>query len=342
MNDMGLFDEDFRLKKLAEKGDPLAKLDKVIDWELFRPLLDKVLEIQEKNPSQGGRPHYDYVMMFKILVLQQYHSLSDERTEFEINDKLTFMRFLGLRLGDAVPDSNTIWTFREDLTKAKAIKKLFEIFNRELDNQGIIARKGSIVDASFVEIPRQRNTREENASIKKGEIPEEWKGTPAKMSHKDTDARWAKKNGEKHYGYKNHIKVDRKSRVITKYAVTGANVHDSQAVPELLEKTDEGHTLYGDSAYSGAPISGKLKKRRITPRICEKGTRGNPLTKEQMKRNRKKSQTRVLVEHVFGFMENSMRGMGNRVIGIVRTTTMIGLKNLVYNMFRYEQLARAG
>jgi len=342
MNEMGLFDEDFRLKKLAEKGDPLAKLDNVMNWELFRPILENVFKAQEKDASQGGRPHYDYIMMFKILVLQQYHNLSDERTEFEINDKLTFMRFLGLRLGDSVPDTNTIWAFREELTKAKAIKKLFEIFNRELTKQGIIARKGSIVDASFVEIPRQRNTRDENAAIKRGEIPEDWKENQAKMSHKDTDARWVKKNGEKYYGYKNHAKVDKKSRIITRYAVTSANVHDSQAIPDLLEKGDRGHTLYGDGAYSGDPLRKTFRKWKVIPRICEKGTRGHSLTNEQKEKNRKKSQTRVLIEHVFGFMENSMRGMGSRVIGIIRTTTGVGLKNLVYNMFRYEQLARTG
>jgi len=342
MNEMGLFDEDFRLKKLAEKGDPLAKLDKVMNWELFRPMLEDVCKAEGKDPVQGGRPHYDYVMMFKILVLQQYHSLSDERTEFEINDKLTFMRFLGLGLEDVVPDSNTIWAFREELTKSKAIKKLFELFNRELDNKGIIARKGSIVDASFVEIPRQRNTRDENAAIKRGEIPEDWKENQAKMSHKDTDARWVKKNGEKYYGYKNHVKVDRKSRVITRYAVTSANVHDSQAIPDLLGKGDSGHTLYGDGAYTGKPLRKTFKKWAVIPRICEKGRRGQPLTEEQKKKNRKKSQTRVLIEHVFGYMENSMRGMGSRVIGIIRTTTMVGLKNLVYNMFRYEQIARTG
>jgi IS5 family transposase len=342
MNEMGLFDEDFRLKKLAEKGDPLAKLDKVMDWEHFLPILNKVFKAQEKDVALGGRPHYDYVMMFKILVIQQFYNLSDERTEFEINDKLTFMRFLGLRLGDTVPDTNTIWAFREELTKAKAIKNLFDTFNEVLEEKGIIARKGSLVDASFIEIPRQRNTRKENAAIKRGEIPEKWLENQPKLSHKDTDARWTQKNGENYYGYKNHVKADKKSRIITRYSITSANVHDSQAIPDLLDPKDRGHTLYGDSAYIGAPLEKIFKRRGIVARICEKGYKNQPLSREQKRKNRNKSRTRVLIEHIFGFMENSMRGMETRVIGIVRTATMVGLKNLVYNMFRYEQMVRSG
>lgn len=340
MNDFGLFDEEFRLKKLSQKGDPLEKLNKAIDWEIFRPVLNNVFGVDKKDQSVGGRPNYDYLMMFKVLVLQQYHNLSDERMEFEINDKLTFMRFLGLRMGDPVPDCNTIWNFREELTKTKAIKQLFKTFNRELDKKGIIGHKGSIVDATFVEVPRQRNTRDENGMIKKGEIPKEWKDDKAKLRHKDTDARWMKKHGEKYYGYKNHTKVDRKSRIITKYAVTSANVHDSQALDELLDKNDRHHTLYGDSAYWGNPIAKKLVRMKIRDKICEKGTSGHPLTKEQKKKNKKKSKIRVLVEHVYGFMENSMRGIFSRVIGMVRTTAVIGLKNLTYNLLRYEQLVR--
>jgi IS5 family transposase len=154
--------------------------------------------------------------------------MADDKTEYQINDRLSFQRFLGLSLGSKVPDAKTIWVFRESLGKSGAEKTLFSLFAEQMERKGIITRNGSIVDASFVEAPRQRNNREENERIKSGEIPEEWKESPHKLRQKDTDARWTKKNDEKHYGYKNHVKVDKTSKLIVTYSVTDASVHDSQ------------------------------------------------------------------------------------------------------------------
>src|SRR5208283_1881306 len=153
----GLFDEALRLDKLTIQGDPLVVLKKNIIWEQFRPLLDAVLKKEAKGP--GGREPFDYVMMFKILILQRYYNLSDDQMEFQILDRMTFMRFLDLELSDKVPDSKTIWLFKETLTKAKVVEKLFEKFHDELEKQGYIGNEGKIIDASFVEVPRQRNSR---------------------------------------------------------------------------------------------------------------------------------------------------------------------------------------
>ena len=128
--------------------------------------------------------------MFKILVIQATNNLSDERAEFLINDRLPFMRFLGLGLEDRVPDARTIWLFREKLTTAGAIKRLFEQFDAMLRQAGYIAMSGQIVDASLVAAPRQRNTDDEKKAIREGRIPANWKAKPAKLRHKDRDARW--------------------------------------------------------------------------------------------------------------------------------------------------------
>jgi len=162
----GFFDADMRLVEISKQGDPLEKLDKRIDWEMFRSILEDALCQYEKDPSKGGRPPYDYVMMFKILILQHLYNIADERTEFAIKDRLSFMRFLGLTLADKVPDEKTIWAFREALTQDGAIERLFKKFGKHLDRVGLVARKGSIVDASFVEVPRQRNTRDEGRDSK--------------------------------------------------------------------------------------------------------------------------------------------------------------------------------
>lgn len=335
----GFFDEELRLRKITEQGDPLEKLNQRINWEMFRTTLNNCFQKEHNGP--GGRPPYDYVMMFKILVLQRLYGLSDGQTQFSILDRLSFMRFLGLELASDVPDEKTIWLFREILAKSGKMKQLFKRFGSLLSKEGIIANKGCIVDASFVDVPKQRNDRDENELIKNGEIPEEWEENPAKLRQKDVDARWTKKNNETHYGYKDHVKVDKDSKIILDYEVSDASVHDSQPLIDLLNKEDEGKELYADSAYSGEPLAEKIAKRKIINKIHEKGYRGKPLTNKQMRSNNKKSRIRVRVEHVFGFMTNSMKGMYLRVIGIVRAKMMIGLMNLVYNIFRFVQLRRA-
>lgn len=333
----GFFDDDLRLQELEKQGDPLITLNNMIPWEDFRHPLNRIFKKEVKGP--GGRPPYDYVLMFKILILQRLYNLSDAQTQFQIMDRFSFMRFLGLQLHHQVPDEKTIWLFREILTKSGKIETLFERFRSYLLNEGVIAFSGSIVDASFVEAPKQRNTKEENDQIKEDETPENW--SENKRSQKDVDARWVTKGGQRHYGYKNHIKIDRKSKLIEKYTVTSAAVHDSQAIEYLISDKDSNHEMFADSAYSGNKIKELLKKQNIRNRIHEKGYREHPLSRDQLERNRKKSKTRCRVEHVFGCIKNSLRGNTLRSIGILRANAIIGLTNLVYNMVRYLQLVRA-
>lgn len=333
----GFFDDELRLKDLEKQGDPLIALNKMIKWESFRHTLNRVFEKQAKGP--GGRPAYDYVMMFKILILQRLYNLSDAQIQFQIMDRFSFMRFLGLNLQDQVPDEKTIWLFRETLTKSGKIELLFEQFRSYLLNEGIIAHSGKIVDASFVEAPKQRNTKEENEEIKGEKVPDGWEEN--KIRQKDVDARWVTKGGQRHYGYKNHIKIDRKSKIIEKYVVTPASVHDSQVFEKLITEKDSHHEIYADSAYSGKTIKNILQENKIKNRIHEKGCRYSILSRQQMESNRKKSKVRCRVEHVFGCIKNSLKGNMIRAIGIIRANAIIGLTNLTYNMIRYLQLCRA-
>jgi len=261
----GLFEYEERMSKLNGIKTPMDKLNTFINWEMFRDILNEALA-PKKQKGPGGASHYDYVFMFKILVFQRYYNLSDEQTEFQINDCLSVQRFLGITLSDKVPDHNKIWQFRERLMKEGVIEKLFELFDKQLESAGIVGEKEIIVDASFVDIPKQRNTREENKAIKEGKIPDGWEENPSKLSHKDLDARWAVKNGEKHYGYKDHVKADAKSKLIRNYTVTSANVHDSQAIGELVNEDDRGKPLYGDSAYTGKAVAETLKNMELKTR----------------------------------------------------------------------------
>ena len=337
MKQIGMFDESNRLNKLSKLGDALERLNNIIEWEMFRPFIAEVRTTESKGA--GGRPRYDDILMFKILVLQRLYNLSDDQTEYQINDRMSFMRFLGLTISDTIPDAKTIWLFREQLTQAKIIKELFNAFENQLETKGLITHTGTIVDASFVDAPRQRNHRDENKEIKACNIPEEWKKPENvhKLRQKDTDARWTKKNQETHYGSKDHVKADADSKLIEDYAVTSASVHDSQEFTEFFNETD--HAAYADSAYSGKEIAENLPSH-VENRVCEKGYRNHPLTEEQKKNNRQKSKIRCRIEHIFGFITKSMHSFTVRTIGIARAEFNIGITNLVYNMCRYSQITR--
>ncbi len=335
---MGLFDYEFQLEKIKAHNPPLQKLNAVIDWEIFRQPLEEAL--RKKNPkSNAGAKGYDKVLMFKILILQRYYNLSDDQTEFQIKDRLSFQDFLGLSLGDKVPDANTIWLFKEALSRKDLTQALFERFTRLLIEHGIVAKEGSIVDASFVSVPRQRNSRQENQAIKAGEVPESFEANPHKKAQKDCDARWTKKNNQSHYGYKDHINSDQKTKLITRYTVTPASTHDSQVLEELIDESDK--ILYADSAYKSREIEAHLKSNNIKDKIIKRKYRNKPLETKDHKDNYKHSKTRVRVEHIFGALSTQMHNaLHLRAIGLGRIRSLVGLVNLTYNLLRYEQLVR--
>jgi len=332
----GLFDNSFRLEELQEMGDPLARLDETIDWTIFEPVLAQIPKAEPKG--LGGRPSFHPLLMFKAMVIQNLYQLSDKQLEFQITDRLSFKRFLGFTEADKAPDEKTFWAFRETLTQNDMVDLLFDCFHAELERKGMFARRGQMVDASFVEVPRQRNSREDDASIKAGKTPEDWLDKPEKARQKDVDARWAKKNGVTHYGYKNHVKVDSRSKLIEKFAVSDASLHDSQALEELIEKGDP--ETYVDSAYTGKTCEAIFADREVQAKPIERAYRNKPLNGTQKRNNRARSRIRVRVEHVFATMRMSMRATWNRCIGTNRNRTSIAMTNLVYNMVRSEQIQR--
>jgi IS5 family transposase len=329
-----LYSYQERAQELARCPTALDKLDKAIDFEGFRPLLERLLRYGDG--SRGGRPPWDEVLMFKIIVLQKYYGLSEEETEFQILDRISFQRFLGLDIHDKVPDKNTVWTFKERLGP-EGVRALFERFNALLEARGLMGREGKIVDATFVEVPRQRNSRKENEQIKGGQTPESFQKNPRKLCQKDVDARWAKKGEETHYGYKNHVKVDTATKFIQRHAVTPASTHDSQVAGQLVAEGDG--DIFGDSAYSGAPVRRVLEKKQLRSRIHEKW--GQARTPLQRQINRLKSSIRARVEHAFAHLSYVMGADRIRTIGIKRARQSIYLGNLIYNFCRYAWFSRA-
>ena len=334
-----LFSSINHQQEMAKRPVGIIKLKGLIDWNCFRPVLDVVTGYNTKDWSKGGNLPFDPLLMFKILILQHYHGLSDEATEFQIGDRLSFMHFLDLQMGDDIPDANTIWDFKELIEKdgRDGSNKLFAKFHEILDQQDLIAKEGSIIDASFVEAPKQRNTRDQNKQIKEGTRPEGFEEGSAKGSQKDCDARWTKKNNEVHYGYKNHAKVDTKSKLIDTYTTTAASVHDSQVFEELLDAKDK--AILADSAYKSEANEEIMLKNDLEDFVMLKAYRNNPLSEKDKAFNKKVSRMRVRVEHVFG----RMKYMGSdlfRRIGLKRAKQHNAFCNLTYNMDRYAFLIR--
>ena len=294
-------------------------MNETVNWEMFRPALEKA---RDKGPkSTIGPKGYD-------AILQSLYNLSDEATEFQILDRHSFGCFLGLHISREVPDTTTIWRFREDLVKADIVQELFATYDAHLRDNGFMAIKGQIVDAGIVSVPKQRNSREANAKIKAGEIPADW--PERKRCRKDVDARWTKKNGKSLYGYRNHISVDVKHKMIRGYTVTNAAVHDSKVFDQLLS-TNTSKDVWADRLE-------RLTKDGFREHIQRKGSRCHPLTPREQEGNRTRSGIRSRIEHIFDVQAQRAGNLLLRTIGIGRAWAKIGLRNLAYNIDRIGML----
>jgi IS5 family transposase len=266
------------------------------------------------------------------------------------------MRFLGLGLSERVPDARTIWLFREKLTRAGAIQTLFDRFDAMLRAAGYIAMSGQIVDASLIAAPRQRNTNEEKQAIKDGHVPEDWQQNPAKLRHKDRDARWTVKFTKAKpredgtmppvdiaipvFGYQNHVSIDRAHGFIRKWSATDAAAYEGARLREgLLDKTNTAGDVWADTAYRSATNETYMEKNGFVSRVHRKKPKGRPMPARTRRANNAKSKVRSRVEHVFAEQKDRM-GLFIHVIGIARATAKIGMANLVYNLKRFVFLER--
>ena len=346
----GFFDIEERLKELSAKGDTLERLSGLVDFELFRPDLERA--VPRADRSRGGRPPFEHVLMFKVLILQASHSLSDERTEFLIKDRLSFMRFLGLGLADPVPDANTIWTFREALTRATlggrpAIEVLFGAYEAALNS-------GRLPGDGWPDRRRLHHRRPEAAQHEcrearhQGRAHPPWADKPAKLAQKDRDARWTVKwskakpaeDGSPRmdlavpaFGYKNHVGIDRRHGLIRTWSVTDAARHDGTQLPTLISKANTGSDVWGDTAYRSRANERLLAENGRRSQIHRKKPPRKPMPKHTARANGARSKVRAAVEHVFAHEKGPM-GLVVRTIGLARARVKIGLANLVYNMKR--------
>jgi len=345
---LGFWDVEERYALLSRAGDPLERLDAVVPWNVFRKPLAKALK--RSDGAKGGRPPYPPLMMFKILVLQALYDLSDDQAEYVINDRLSFMRFIGVELGDKVPDAKTVWLFREHLTQARAVDNLFARFDKHLQKNGYLAMGGQLVDATIVPAPKQRNNDNEKRQIKEGKSAKDiWPDKPNKAAQKDTSARWTVKyskakqkgDGSTHktdiaipaFGYKDHIGIDRKHGLIRTWKVTDAARYDGAQLPDLVTRGNTGSGVWADTAYRSKKNETWLAKRGFTSNIHTRKPKGRDMSERARQANTRRSKIRSFVEHPFARIKYVM-GLTVRSIGIARATTKIGMANLAYNFQR--------
>jgi transposase, IS5 family len=298
------------------RNETLDRLIRDVKWYRFEKLLARL------KPEGPGRPPYDPLLMLKALLLQQWYRLSDAELEEALNDRVSFRRFLGLSLEDAAPDHTTLCRFRNRLVEAGLADKLFGEFEKQLDQRGLLLKRGTMIDASLVDTPHRRGSSDgERAAV-------------------DPDAAVTARKGRRgtRYGYKMHAGVDQTSRLIRKLVLTPANVNDTVPADELVSGDEQ--AVYADKAYAKRARNEWLRSLGIKPRIMHKSWGGGPAVRASQKRhNRLISKIRAEVEGVFATLKRWLGFDRVRYRGLGKNTAHLNLVALAYNMNRSLKLA---
>lgn len=332
-----LFAAEEREAKLDRLGDVLQVMERHVDFAVLAAEIDRAAP--RPLPGKGGRPPFPTLVMVKALFLQQLYNLSDDRLEFQLLDRLSFQRFVGLRRSSQIPDRTTFWTFRERLKEAGACEVIFEAVGRELSRHGYLARCGQIVDASLIPAPVQHNHQQERELVKDNAMPVGWK--PAKRRQKDVDATWTKKHGKSTFGYKLSVNADQRYKLIRKVKVSTASENDTMHLEDVLDPANTSRDLYGDKGYVDGERERRLKQDGWRVHIQRKARKGTPLSACQERRNTRIARTRARVEHVFAAV-GQMGGKALRTIGLARANLQLHWKVATYNLRRLCSLKECG
>ena len=258
---------------VKKNGDKLAEVENVIDWEAFQPIFEG---LYHNTSSRGGRPNIDPVVMVKLLVLQQWYGLSDPELERQVDDRLSFQRFLGFP--EKAPDYSTVWQFRERLAESRRDRLIWAELQRQLDERGLKVKQGVVQDATFI----TADPGHAAAATPRG---------GAARTRRSRDGSWAKKGSRSYYGYKLHATVDVDHGLIRDLETTTASVHDSR-----VDLSTPGEVVYRDKGYVG-----------VTPRgydaTMRRGVRGHPLSIRDRLRNRRISRKRAPGERPFALIK---------------------------------------
>lgn len=334
---ISLFAEQERETKLDKIGDALSQLAAHVDFAALAAEIDEAAP--RPGRKRGGRPPFPTELMVRVLVIQQLYNLSDEQMEFQLLDRLSFQRFVGLRQSSQAPDRTTIWTFKERLIQAGASERIFAAVSRQLERHGYIARGGQMVDASIVPVPKQTLNKDEKEVVQQEAMPVAW--SPPKRRQKDVQARWTKKHGKSYFGYKLSSSVDKRHKLIRRLHVSTASEHDTLHFEQVLDAGNTSCDVWADKGYVDGERERRLSDEGWRLHIQRKGQPGKPLSECQQARNRRIAKTRARVEHVFASLEQ-MGGKGLRSIGLARATLHLNWKAATYNLRRLCSLIAVG
>jgi transposase, IS5 family len=286
-------------ERRARISQKLDDIERFVDWEM---LVERVRVIDESGTKKGGRPRYPLMKMFKMLFLQHLYNLADPELEDQLLDRRSFRDFVGITSDTEVPDFTTVWLFKEALVAHGLMDGLFESIVAQLESRQLVLKKGTIVDASIIESSNRPLSKKKRRELEKRQEDER------SVSQIDLDAHATEKGGKKYFGYKGHIGVDIKSKLIRRRAFTPANVHDSQV---KLFCGDE-RSRFGDKAYSNNQDKRDCRSKGIVYAVLDKATRRRSLSNKQKKRNGCLSRVRSAVEHPFAYMADKL-GYGEAV-----------------------------
>jgi len=331
-----LFADQEREAKLNKLGDALRVMEKHVDFAALAAAVDRAAP--RPSRERGGRPPFPTELMVRVLLIQQLFNLSDEQMEFQLLDRLSFQRFVGLRSSSQIPDRTTIWAFKERLIQAGASESIFDAVNRQLSMQGYMARGGQMIDASIVQTPKQSINKEEKAIVAENAMPADW--SPAKRRQKDIEARWTKKYGKSYFGYKLSANADKRYKVIRKIKISTASEHDTLHFEEVIDPANTSRDIYADKGYVDGERETRLNGQGRRMHIQRKGSKDKPISQAQERRNKRIAKTRARVEHVFA----GLAQMGDKVlrsIGLARATLHLNWKVAAYNLQRLCYLKEA-
>lgn len=294
----------------------LSKIDQLVNWSLFAELLSKVYT------SPTGRPSHPVLLLFKALLLQTWHNLSDYALEEALDDRLSFRRFVSLSMTEKAPDHSVFSRFRDQLIKHGIHDRLFTELNRQLEERGLIVKKGTLVDATVIEAAPKKPLHNQDGSTGK--------------SKQDPEAAWTKKGGKYLFGYKAHVGVDQKSELVRRIAMTSANVHDGKMFESALSGDEE--WAFADKAYDSWENGEILEKKGILNGILFKAAWNRALTEDQKNCNRILARLRSPVERIFGTLKRSYRYCRGRYLGLKKNRLQLTMMCMAYNLRRMEKL----
>lgn len=311
-------------RKPSRVLDKLTQIDNIIDW---KKVLEIVKVVDRTDKIKGGCPHKDLLVKVKMLFLQTLYNLSDPELEDQVNDRLSFQKFIGLDFSETVPDYTTIWRFRERLIEHGINDKIFELVIETLDAKGMLVKKGTIVDATIIESSGRPLSKEKRKELEK-----------SPSSQIDTDAHSTEKRKKKYFGYKGHIGTDVGSKLLRKRDFTSAQPHDCQSKKKLFSGDEK--AVFGDSAYSKISDKQEARKKGIYYGILDKGTKQRTLSASQKKRNKKKSVVRAAVEHPFAFIKGKLGYTKCVAKNLPRNRFRFDMNCVMYNIFRANYLLK--